>query len=33
VMAGAVGLGLGAGYRELRDLRARWLTELEKSDE
>jgi hypothetical protein len=33
VMAAAVGLGLGAAYRELGDLRARWLQELEETEE
>jgi hypothetical protein len=31
VVAAAVGLAIGDGYRELRDLRARWLAELERS--
>jgi hypothetical protein len=30
VLAAAVGLAAGDGYRQLRDLRARWLAELDR---
>jgi MFS family permease len=32
VVAAAVGLAAGEGYRQLRDLRARWLSELDEEE-